>query len=58
MVHRKKTKAGVSERLDLLRPVFPDIEHFLQNRPRNAGKGDLLVRCSGRCVDGAEIVEG
>jgi len=36
MAHGKKTKAGVSERLDLLRPVFPDIEHFLQNRPRNA----------------------
>jgi len=42
MAHGKKTKAGVSERLDLLRPVFPDIEHFLQNRPRNAGKDDLL----------------
>jgi predicted RNase H-like nuclease len=42
MAHGKKTKAGVSERLDLLRPVFPDIEHFLQNRPRNAEKDDLL----------------
>ena len=42
MAYGKKTKAGVSERLDLLRPVFPDIEHFLQNRPRNAGKDDLL----------------
>ena len=39
MAHRKKTKAGVSERLDLLRPVFPDIEHFLQNRPRNGVQG-------------------
>lgn len=42
MAHGKKTKAGVSERLDLLRPVFPDTEHFLQNRQRNAGKDDLL----------------
>jgi predicted RNase H-like nuclease len=42
MVHGKKTKAGVSERLDLLSPVFPDIERHLQNRPRNTGKDDLL----------------
>ena len=42
MAHGKRTKAGVSERLDLLRPVFPDIEHFLQNRPHNTGKDDLL----------------
>jgi len=33
MAHRKKTKVGVNERLDLLRSVFPDIEHHLQNRP-------------------------
>ena len=42
MAHGKKTKAGVSERLDLLRPVFPDIEHFLQNRPAKVGRDDLL----------------
>lgn len=42
MKHRKKTKAGVSERLDLLRPVFPDIERHLQNRPAKVGKDDLL----------------
>jgi predicted RNase H-like nuclease len=42
MAYGKKTKAGVSERLDLLRPVFTDIEHFLQNRRRNVGKDDLL----------------
>lgn len=42
MTHRKKTKAGVSERLDLLRPVFPDVEHHLQNRLANVGRDDLL----------------
>jgi len=42
MAHGKKTKAGVSERLDLLRPVFPDIERFLQNRPAKVGRDDLL----------------
>jgi hypothetical protein len=31
MARRKKMKAGVSERLDLLRPVFPKVEHHLQN---------------------------
>jgi predicted RNase H-like nuclease len=40
--HRKKTKAGVNERLDLLRSVFPDIEHHLQNRPPTVAKDDLL----------------
>jgi predicted RNase H-like nuclease len=29
MKHRKKTKAGVNERLDLLGSVFPDIERPL-----------------------------
>jgi predicted RNase H-like nuclease len=42
MAHGKKTKAGASERLDLLRPVFPDIEHFMQNRPAKVGRDDLL----------------
>ncbi len=42
MVHAKKTKAGVSERLDLLRPVFSKIERHLQNRRANVGKDDLL----------------
>jgi predicted RNase H-like nuclease len=40
MAHGKKTR--VAERLDLLRSVFPDIEHHLQNRPANVGKDDLL----------------
>lgn len=42
MAHGKKTKAGVSERLDLLRPVFPDIDRHLQNRRANIGRDDLL----------------
>ena len=42
MAHGKKTKAGITERLDLLRCVFPDIEHHLQNRPASVGKDDLL----------------
>jgi predicted RNase H-like nuclease len=42
MAHGKKTKAGVSERLDLLRPVFPDIERHLQNRRADVGRDDLL----------------
>lgn len=42
MAYRKKTKAGVSERLDLLRPVFPEIERHLQNRPANVKRDDLL----------------
>jgi predicted RNase H-like nuclease len=42
MAYSKKTKAGVSERLDLLRPVFPQIESHLQNRQANVGRDDLL----------------
>jgi predicted RNase H-like nuclease len=46
MKNRKKTKAGVEERLDLLRSVFPDIERHLQNRPASVGKDDLLDAAS------------
>jgi predicted RNase H-like nuclease len=42
MKHRKKTKAGVNERLDLLQPVFPGVERYLQDRPANVAKDDLL----------------
>jgi predicted RNase H-like nuclease len=42
MAHGKKTKAGTTERLALLRPVFPEIERHLQNRPASVGKDDLL----------------
>lgn len=42
MVHNKKTEAGVNERLDLLRAVFPDIQRHLANRPSGVGKDDLI----------------
>ena len=42
MAYGKKTKSGVEERLGLLRPVFPDIEHYVQNRPPGVAKDDLL----------------
>ena len=42
MVHRKKINDGVNKRLDLLRPVLPDIDNDLQNRPSGVAKNDLL----------------
>jgi predicted RNase H-like nuclease len=42
MAYRKKIEAGVNERLTLLRPVFPAIDHHLRNRPSGVGKDDLL----------------
>jgi predicted RNase H-like nuclease len=42
MTHGKKTASGVSERLDLLRDVFPEIESYLCNRPPGVSKDDLL----------------
>lgn len=42
MTNSKKTEAGVSERLNLLRNVFPGIERHLASRPPNVGKDDLL----------------
>jgi predicted RNase H-like nuclease len=42
MVHRKKSKQGLTERLAVLRTVFPQIEHHLLNRPSGVGKDDLL----------------
>jgi predicted RNase H-like nuclease len=42
MAYGKKTKAGVEERLELLRTVFPSIEPHLQNRPAGVGRDDLL----------------
>ena len=42
MAHRKKTTTGASERLELLRPLFPDIERRLLNRPSGVGKDDLI----------------
>lgn len=42
MVHNKKTDAGVRERLDLLRTVFPDIQRHLLNRPSGVHKDDFV----------------
>ncbi len=42
MRHGKKTASGVSERLDLLRDVFPEIERHLLKRPSGVGVDDLL----------------
>jgi predicted RNase H-like nuclease len=42
MKHNKKTKEGISERIVLLRRVFPEIENHLANRPRGVGSDDLL----------------
>jgi predicted RNase H-like nuclease len=42
MAHGKKTKAGIAERVEVLRSLFPEIEHHLQNRPPSVGKDDLL----------------
>jgi predicted RNase H-like nuclease len=42
MAYRKKIEAGVNERLDLLRPVFPEIDCHLQDCPSGVGKDDLL----------------
>ncbi len=42
MRNGKKTASGVSERLDLLRKVFPEIERHLVGRPPGVGKDDLL----------------
>jgi predicted RNase H-like nuclease len=42
MTHNKKTKDGAIERIAVLRPVFPDIERHLANRPPRVGTDDLL----------------
>ena len=42
MEHRKKSAAAFNERLDLLRPVFDQIDGHLTNRPSGVGKDDLL----------------
>jgi predicted RNase H-like nuclease len=42
MAHRKKARAGINVRLDLLRSIFPNIATHLQNRPAHVGKDDLL----------------
>ena len=42
MANRKKIEDGVNVRLDLLRPVFPNIDRHFQNRPSGVAKDDLL----------------
>jgi predicted RNase H-like nuclease len=42
MTHNKKTKDGVAERIAVLRPLFPEIESRLTNRPPRVGADDLL----------------
>ena len=42
MAHNKKTKEGATERIAVLRRVFPEIETHLANRPARVGADDLL----------------
>jgi predicted RNase H-like nuclease len=42
MVNKKKNKTGFNERLDLLRPIFLEIQRHLLNRPPGVAKDDLL----------------
>ena len=42
MTYNKKTKKGAAERIAALRPVFPEIERHLVNRPTGVGADDLL----------------
>jgi predicted RNase H-like nuclease len=42
MTHNKKTKDGAAERIAMLRPIFPEIERHLANRPPRVGADDLL----------------
>ena len=42
MKHNKKTREGATERIAVLRPIFPEIERHLANRPPRVGADDLL----------------
>jgi predicted RNase H-like nuclease len=42
MRHNKKTSEGASERIPLLRPLFPDIDRHLAHRTLRVGADDLL----------------
>ena len=42
MTQNKKTKDGAAERIAVLRPIFPEIEQQLANRPHRVGADDLL----------------
>lgn len=42
MALNKKSKVGVSERVTVLTPVFPEIQRHFANRPPHVGVDDLL----------------
>jgi predicted RNase H-like nuclease len=42
MRHKKKSEQGATQRLTLLRTVFPEIDRHLRNRPSGVSKDDLL----------------
>jgi predicted RNase H-like nuclease len=42
MKHNKKAKEGATERIAVLRRMFPDIERHFVNRPPRVGADDLL----------------
>jgi predicted RNase H-like nuclease len=42
MKRNKKKKDGATERIAVLRPIFPEIERHLANRPPRVGADDLL----------------
>jgi predicted RNase H-like nuclease len=42
MARNKKAQEGITERIALLRRVFPEIETHVANRPRAVGADDLL----------------
>lgn len=42
MKNGKKTASGVTERLNLLRNIFPEAETYLYRRPQDVSKDDLL----------------
>jgi predicted RNase H-like nuclease len=42
MIHNKKTREGLAERLAVLSPIFPEIAQHLGSRPPRVGKDDLL----------------
>ena len=46
MTHNKKTKDGASERIAVLRPIFPEIERHLSIRAPRVGADDLLDAAS------------
>jgi predicted RNase H-like nuclease len=42
MKHSKKTREGAAERIDVLRPIFPEIERHIATRPPRVGADDLV----------------